>query len=82
MATASKTLSQALAELIEQLEVSNSATISNLAKSLAENLPRNYSPYLFPGKKLTFSAEKQKINGLYSATYVLVDDLETQRKGA
>ena len=82
MVTTSKTLSQALAELIEQLEVSNSATISNLAKSLAENLPHNYSTYLFPGKKLTFSVENQKINGLYSATYMLVDDLDTQRKRA
>ncbi len=82
MKTTSKTLTVALNELIQKLEVEDSATISDLAKPLAENLPYNYSPYLFPKKRLLVSVEKQKKGNLYSATYRLVDDLETKRKGA
>ncbi len=81
MKTTSKTLTIALNELLEKLEQSDTAIISDLAKQLAENLPLNYEIYLFPGKKLLVSIKKQKSDSLYSATYTLVDE-EKQEKGA
>lgn len=82
METTSKTLTVALNELIQKLEQSDTARISDLSKALAENLPRNYSPYLFPEKALTVSVERQKASHLYSAVYTLVDDVKPERKGA
>ena len=79
MAT-SKTLKEALDELLEKLEQSDTAIITDLAKQLAENLPLNYKIYLFPGKKLSVSIARQKLSYLYSATYTLVNDEEEQRR--
>ncbi len=69
----SKTLTQALNELGNQFTSSSKATISDLAEQLVYDLPNRYNSYLPYGKDiLKLSMERQK-NGLYCATYLLVD---------
>lgn len=79
MTTQPKTLTGAFKELEEGLKVSESVTISDLPKDLAENLPLNYRTYLPYGKTLKVSIQKQK-DSKFTAIYSLVD-LKTQ-KGA
>lgn len=77
----SKTLVIALDELKKGFEQSESVSISDLPKQLAENLPFNYRVYLPFGKTFETPIKLQKMgNGLYCATYTLVD--ADEKRGA
>lgn len=70
----SKTLVNALSELLIGLEQDKQVTISNLANQLACDLDRIYETYLPYGKMLKVTIIKQKGTTLYSATCELVDN--------
>lgn len=80
--TTSKTLTQALSELINGLKESDCVTITNLAKQLAETLPYHYKVYLLPKKKLKFSLKRQSASSLYTATYTLIDNDDAIKEGS
>lgn len=75
MATTSKTVTEAVSEVLEKLKTSDTITISNLPKQLAEGLNFNCKVYLPKGKILRrTSLVRQAPDYLYSATYTLVDN--------
>lgn len=81
MATASKTLTEAVNEVLVKLETSETFTISDLSKHLADSLNFNCKVYLPKGKALRkTSIDRQAPSYLYSATYTLVDHEEEQRR--
>lgn len=81
MSTTSKTLSTALNELLSGLWKSETVSICNMNKILAEELPRKAEVYFLPHKVSITSLKRQEENCLYSAEYTLVDAKE-QKKGA
>lgn len=81
MSTTSKTLSTALNELLSGLWKSDTVSIGDMNKILAEELPRKAEVYFLPHTVSTISLKRQEKNGLYSAEYTLVDAKE-QKKGA
>lgn len=82
MTTTSKTVTEAVNEALEKLKTSDTITISDLSKQLAESLNFNCKVYLPKDKVLRkTSLDRQTPSYLYSATYILVDDEEEQKKG-
>lgn len=81
MATTSKTVTEAVNEALLKLKTSDTFTISDLSKQLADSLNFNCKAYLPKDKALRkTSIDRQAPSYLYSATYTLVDDEEKQRR--
>ncbi len=81
MESTSKTLTEAINEVLENLTTSHTFTISNLSKQLAESLNFNCDVYLPRNKSLRKISITKQSSNLYSATYSLVDD-ESKKKRA
>ena len=77
----SKTLTEALNELLSGLWKSGTVTIGNMNKTLADELPSKAAIYFLPYVVSTISLKRQEENCLYSAEYTLTEAKE-QKKGA
>lgn len=80
MESTPKTLTEAINEVLKNLNTSDTFTIFDLPQQLAESLNSNCRIYLPKDKVLKIISITKQSSNLYSANYSLVDDEEKKKR--